>query len=65
MNSPLQDTLESMGFTLEGRRKHLRWRHRNGGLLITSVTPSDHRAARNIIRDAKRVAAGANHGRIP
>ena len=52
----LGEQLAQLGFTLEAQGKHLKWRHANGRLLVTSVSPSDHRAFDNILRDARRVA---------
>jgi hypothetical protein len=45
----------SLGFELIRRRRHAVWRHQlTGALVITSSTPSDRQALRNIERDLRR-----------
>lgn len=45
----------SLGFELIRARRHAVWRHQlTGAQVITSSTPSDRRALRNIERDLRR-----------
>jgi hypothetical protein len=45
----------SLGFELIRARRHAVWRHQlTGALVITSSTPSDRQALRNIERDLRR-----------
>lgn len=45
----------SQGWRIDGQGKHLRWFAPDGiGIVVTSATPSDHRALHNIKRDLRR-----------
>ena len=51
----LMKLAEEQGWRIEqGNSSHYRWFSPNGGFVITSSTPSDHRAIMNIQRDLRR-----------
>lgn len=55
MKDQLRKVLED--FVLIRTGKHRIYRHKvTGKLLVTSITPSDHRALQNIERDARKAS---------
>lgn len=50
---------QDRGFSLHRMSSHAVWRHPSGVQVVTSRTPSDHRALRNAIRDMDRALAAA------
>lgn len=52
---PFADEAIRQGWRIEKTaRCHLKWRAPTGALVVTSSTPSDQRAVRNIVSDLKR-----------
>ena len=41
-------------FTLVRQKKHLFWRHKDGAVVVTSKTASDHRALKNLAPQIKK-----------
>lgn len=52
-----QQILREHHFTEVSRRKHIKYRNPEGKIIVTASTPSDFRAARNMLVTAKRVIA--------
>jgi hypothetical protein len=51
----LKAQAEAQGWVIQLRKTgHYRWLSPTGGFVVTSSTPSDHRAVLNIRRDLKR-----------
>ncbi len=46
--------MRSIGAVLVRSNKHNVWKLTNGRVVVTSQSPSDHRAFRNVLRDIKR-----------
>lgn len=53
----LESLLRQHGFKLVRQTKHLVYRNHEGKLFVTSKTPSDHRAVRNMVSTLERVIA--------
>jgi predicted RNA binding protein YcfA (HicA-like mRNA interferase family) len=56
INKQLITEMTALGYTIHrDSGKHLIWRHPDAATLVTtSRTPSDHRAVKNALSDAKR-----------
>lgn len=56
LSKQLITELSALGYTIHrDSGKHLVWRHPDAATLVTtSRTPSDHRAVKNALADAKR-----------
>ena len=54
MKKELKKLMKVNDFTLERQKKHLFWRHKNGAVVVTSKTASDHRALKNIASQIKK-----------
>jgi hypothetical protein len=52
----LQRTYRRLGWTIERTSKHLMWRGPNGERVVTSFSPSDHRALHRMKADLRRAA---------
>jgi hypothetical protein len=51
----LQKDAEAQGWTIEQTRRRLKWRAPDGkGLVVSSLSPSDHRALKNHISLLRR-----------
>ncbi len=55
--SALQDALKACGAVLARTGHHAVYRLPNGQTFVCSITPSDWRAERNMLRDLKRALA--------
>lgn len=53
----IDQMLKATGAILKRRGKHEVWKLPNGRSFVRSKTPSDHRCARNQIRDLRRAVA--------
>lgn len=58
--SSIVDVLAELGAVLVRNRNHLIYRFPNGQTFVMSRTPSDYRAERNMVRDARAIAARAS-----
>ncbi len=56
----LAQSLEGKGWKIEASTKHIKWLSPGGQIVISSATPSDHRAMKNhlsLIKRAERMEA--------
>ena len=44
----IEQFMKENGFFISRKGKHLVWKNRDGATVVTSRTPSDHRALKNI-----------------
>ena len=54
MKKELKRLMKINDFTLVRQKKHLFWRHKDGAVVVTSKTASDHRALKNIATQLKK-----------
>ena len=54
MKKELKRLMKINDFTLVRQKKHLFWRHKDGAVVVTSKTASDHRALKNIATQIKK-----------
>lgn len=60
LNKLIKQAVREAGFqVLHTGGSHLKWTAPSGKFFFTSMTPSDHRAIKNIKRDLSRASDGA------
>lgn len=59
MNKELKKLMIKNNFRLLRKKKHFVWEHKSGGIVVTSKTPSCHRAFMEIEKNITKIIGGA------